>query len=40
MSSSVCPKCENTSFEAVFDTPKGSNFKLNFTFKNIKFESR
>ena len=27
-SGTKCPKCENTSFEVVNDTPKDSNFKL------------
>ena len=27
---SKCPKCENTSFEVVEDTPNRSNWKMNY----------
>jgi len=29
-SSSICPKCSSSRFEAVVETPKKSNFKLLF----------
>lgn len=29
-SGTKCPKCENTSFEMVIDTPKGSRYKMNY----------
>lgn len=30
-SKSTCPKCENSTFETVEETPRNSNFKLLFT---------
>jgi len=30
ISSSKCPKCDSSTFESVIETPKNSNFKLNF----------
>ncbi len=28
--SSKCPKCENSNFELSSESPKGSNYKINF----------